>query len=1621
MENRNSPRQQNHLSDANAATDLDASLSESSAPWNGGLPIPYEARDGSHIRSGNPAGRPLQRPPNMPSEQSTYVEERPIYITVRRRQIPLENAARFNHLTEDQIESQLRMYRENVVREFVDLTDPSLQTLLERCSLVLNMDVNIERKYIELDIWRVFEANKEKPRFLHLTQGLGILEKYASNLIKENRPPYWRNVKFTSSLVQLHVGRLIGSRDILSQMGYTQDIHDGVAFPSNVPEPDVARVKDLATDLFFARYEIDTLLVNKHPFYEMDPPVPQEEVELPRLFQATFERSLPQRFPPRVSRPSLPTSVSTESGVSRPSQPPPTSARNQYPPTPSPRRPGGRSPIPPQEKHKEQASVEEQVSERYVESEGDSEYEDAEDGIDQAQAQASGNSHTQVSSNFDCRICGESNATKFCKECKDTFCAPCDSLYHKHASRQRHFRSQLQTETATPSDQPISSGAAAAPSSPVPQNQRTAVSNIAASASDAARPTPRPRPVPAPRRNIKQPPKTPEPSEKARRPPKPESSTPQVQQNTVIQQPPSFEAGTQQLAAQAVIRRSNQIQDQTRPILRPPPMPPSFNATPPSSQRGNDEKDSNYTVDEAPPPLPPPKLKTAKPKMPVESRTPISTPPSPTSPEEDGALSCPYCFCLNSAGNKTCLFCKKPLPAKSDSRPQNQSALPQSQEMVDVRNFPSPGLAAQDPARSAEISFADEDPDQEWPCEFCTYINKNRRICAMCFKSRTTPLPPKKKMPVRNQSKMEKAYPPRVVTNLAAHISSQQIPASTVPTKKPDLENSQAAPTGSAANPQAQQTGAPMRPPVGPPIGPLLGNTMPPVGQPWEAANTTAPVVPGGPPLGSSASPGVAGPAQVGILNQTGMVYPGVNPPFSRDPGMPRDPHGFVPPPPFVDPLGATGLAPEINPSAAGNSPVSLVTGYLSTPPVTAWNPPPVDETFRRHQEEIYISGARYVEWLKAGETEGFTAEEVNIASILGIEDRHGPIHWLQTTWYDLIHRVMVELSVPENSQEIGNVSPEEAKNALIECTGEVSRAVNKCMENRKKKVRELQQAGVYAKTDCISALDTTEGDTEKAILELEKMALQPMLQRILNSCLPDTATHDDVFRALARQVDNDSPQDRANFKAIVTDRGQDRDRRIRAILAEKDVSSWGKADIVIKLIDEGFEVDDSLTAAGSCRDYRCCVRFLRQECPLCIDQLPRTQMITFLHCQHSVCRDCVTQFITITIRDKNIMHLVCPVCGKPENLEDEAVAAEYFNNFDIMIRGLVDQGTHDLFQQKLRDRTLMKEPNFRWCSHCSSGFINERPEILKMPCPNCHQFTCFQCNRKWEDQHEGITCEQFRAWMEQNDPDFQAAGLAAHLKRNGIVCPNCKFRYDLSKGGCMHFKCAMCSHEFCSGCYNSFIHAERQNCPVSNQCTVRGLHAHHPRDCYFYLRDLQPGELQRLLHDNNVAYNTEPPEGQGNADEQAGAAAPLVCKVNEQKETVDGLRDEECGEQVQAGYAGLCKKHYVEYLVVLVNDNLLDPADIMSSEDLGHVLRRGFKETPQKQPRMRDNQYQQLLLQTVKNEIALPPKPPRKRILDDEQEVPVVQNVEEEEEDEREEDEIFPSDDDDDHDDDRW
>ena len=143
------------------------------------------------------------------------------------------------------------------------------------------------------------------------------------------------------------------------------------------------------------------------------------------------------------------------------------------------------------------------------------------------------------------------------------------------------------------------------------------------------------------------------------------------------------------------------------------------------------------------------------------------------------------------------------------------------------------------------------------------------------------------------------------------------------------------------------------------------------------------------------------------------------------------------------------------------------------------------------------------------------------------------------------------------------------------------------------------------------------------------------------------------------------------------------------------------------------------------------------------------------------------------------------------------------------------------------------------------------------------------------------------------------------------------------------------------------------QACGKFEACKDKGLHAHHPRDCLYYLRDFGVKELQKLLTDNQIKFDigmnwlvdtvsliamldsfSEPPQAQVDAvraakeqGEEEGVCAfwlfvPLAslsykaaggekvalhCRVMLQKEKPNGLTDEECGNPSPEGMAGLC------------------------------------------------------------------------------------------------------------------
>lgn len=82
--------------------------------------------------------------------------------------------------------------------------------------------------------------------------------------------------------------------------------------------------------------------------------------------------------------------------------------------------------------------------------------------------------------------------------------------------------------------------------------------------------------------------------------------------------------------------------------------------------------------------------------------------------------------------------------------------------------------------------------------------------------------------------------------------------------------------------------------------------------------------------------------------------------------------------------------------------------------------------------------------------------EEIHIALKHSVEDKLRPLDWLQTKWLKMIDdvaKMATEKGKGLERNDVGDISNMEAKQALIECGGEIDKAVEKCLEDRKAKV----------------------------------------------------------------------------------------------------------------------------------------------------------------------------------------------------------------------------------------------------------------------------------------------------------------------------------------------------------------------------------------------------------------------------------------------------------------------------------------------------------------------------------------------------------------------------------------
>uniref|UniRef100_A0A8C7H9P3 E3 ubiquitin-protein ligase RNF31 n=1 Tax=Oncorhynchus kisutch TaxID=8019 RepID=A0A8C7H9P3_ONCKI len=596
---------------------------------------------------------------------------------------------------------------------------------------------------------------------------------------------------------------------------------------------------------------------------------------------------------------------------------------------------------------------------------------------------------------------------------------------------------------------------------------------------------------------------------------------------------------------------------------------------------------------------------------------------------------------------------------------------------------------------------------------------------------------------------------------------------------------------------------------------------------------------------------------------------------------------------------------------------------------------PPMEDPDLTRQKLMREEGLKLIQLIRDGEKKGVSPEEVYTGMRVSGVGNILPCDWLKAELPHLLDRIC---ATEEQTRGGGvTLSRAEAKLAWLSAGGDTERAAKQALRDRHSKVKELCSLGFTDEVRCQEVLRQSEGEVRGALSLLQRPLMEPFHQRMWS----------------------DQPEPPIDINH------PDKQRVCRRLLAVYDLPSWGRCELALSLLQERtapYSLDDVVQAVRESHDRDFIRRVLAKECPICLSDFPHSKMQSLTSCQCSVCCGCFQQHFTIAVRDKHIRDMVCPVCWEPD-INDPEHLNSYFSTLDIQLRECLEPEVYDLFHKKLTEQALIKDPKFLWCSHCSYGFIYDGDQ-LKVTCFQCRNSFCAQCKKPWESQHGGLSCERYQSWKRENDPEYQRQGLAGYLRDNGITCPNCRFQYALSKGGCMHFSCSQCRYQFCSGCNNPF----HTTCAVIH-CSVTGLHAHHPRDCLFYLRDWEPGRLQALLQNKGVEFNTDTPPGT-----QAG-----LCGVIEQKDESGQQTDSACGAQTQPGHAGLCEKHYREYLVSLINGHSIDPAPLFNANELVLACRR-YQVDDARGELEDDVTYYTRILEKLIDEVPLGDKVPRKK-----------------------------------------
>lgn len=378
---------------------------------------------------------------------------------------------------------------------------------------------------------------------------------------------------------------------------------------------------------------------------------------------------------------------------------------------------------------------------------------------------------------------------------------------------------------------------------------------------------------------------------------------------------------------------------------------------------------------------------------------------------------------------------------------------------------------------------------------------------------------------------------------------------------------------------------------------------------------------------------------------------------------------------------------------------------------------------------------------------------------------------------------------------------------------------------------------------------------------------------------------------------------------------------RARKLTNDGEVRSICEGILAVLLMKMGYHEDEALCAAREHESIRSALLFLEtavfSECAVCSSRILKSHLTRnkLEPCGHTACANCLKRHFGAQAHNGR---LTCTECSEEIQQSD-----------NIYLLKRIFGEDYGSFDEKMFHSYLERTEEEKYCANIKCGFIFSVPrELSKMQCPECKTIACAKCGSKWRKEHENRSCDDFKKWKSENDPDDPEFKSQDLIRKTAIVCPNCRTPYFKARGGCAHFTCGNCKREFCECCKTEFW--KGQECG-NEACKNKGMHGHHPRNCFFYTRDYACEDLLTLLKDASVVV-----------DETAPQVATATCAVGV---TSDDYLDSPCGLPVLK--AGKCEKHYKEILCDLIYCHRVDVLNVFNQDKLENELLKHNKDIP--------------------------------------------------------------------------